>query len=213
MKNLFYPLIVAWLLCAASSLSADIVITVEVDPPVLGGDIARVSFFGSSSTSQQITGINLPVDIGPAGTILPTELSFLGMLDSSGLDSPSVENEIGGVSGSLNTSSAILSLNNTDAVVNVTGFAPVTLSSTDSLLFDLLVQVAPGAAPGSFPVFINSGDTLGNGFNFGIFDGNGQEISLNDITVAAGSVNIVPEPSSAVLVMVCGSFMAFRRRR
>lgn len=215
MKYLLPLIAMGLMLCVSNSLVADVTISVEVDPPVDAGDIARVSFFGSSTTGQQISGLNIPVDIGPVGVGLPAELSFLGATGTNDIDSPSVENEIGGVAGGLNTNSTFLTLNNTDAIVNVIGFPAVTLSTTDTLLFDLLLQVDSAAPIGSFPVAVNNGDTNGNGFSFNVLDESGGEISSADVSVVSGSVNIigVPEPGSLTLICFISGYIATRRRR
>ena len=209
-------LAIGLLLVATTCLQADVTITVETDPPVGAGDIARVSVFASSTTGQSISGLNLPVDIGPTGNSLPPELSFLGAVGTNDSASPSVENEIGGVAGGLNTSPTFLTLNNTDAIVNAVGFSPVILTTADTLLFDLLVQVDPSATTNSFPVFINTGGQNGNGFSFNLFAGDGAEINDGDIAVNAGSVNItaIPEPTTLALFGFFGlaGFASNRRR-
>ena len=89
------------------------------------------------------------------------------------------------------------------------GFAPVTLSTSATLLFDLQLEVDPTAPTGSFPISINSDGT------FFEIAAPGGVVSRSDITVNSGSVNIVgvPEPTSALVVLACGGLVLSRRRR
>lgn len=198
MKKILMYVCFAVLMCTSAAY-ADVIIDIEIDPPVNAGDLASVSFFATSNTSQQITGLNLPIDVGADGMGLPAELSFA---------SAPLINALSAVP-DLNLAPAPLSIDNVDGIANVVGFAPVTLSTSATLLFDLQLEVDPTAPTGSFPISINSDGT------FFEIAAPGGVVSRSDITVNSGSVNIVgvPEPTSALVVLACGGLVLSRRRR
>ena len=209
--KLMFASAIILLLGSWNTASADIVFSVEVDPPVNAGDTATVSFFASSDVAggQALSGFNLPIDFGNDGN---------GISGGFSIPDPSIPgdpaNPINAINGNASLNSAALqnSLAGSDTIVNLSNGSLFTIGSAPTFLFDLLINTPANATVGSFPVSIADD----SGF-FSVTAADNTILSgTSSADPAGGSVNIVatiPEPTSTVLLVAGLAGVAMRRKR
>ena len=157
-------------------------------------------------------GFNLGIDVSPAGTGLPSGITFnaTAVSGSTMFASPNLNTTFNGPPVNLNI----------DGIVNSSASSGgVLTNNVAATVFNLRFDVAGGVAPGSYAINFASNaltsvtDSAGTSLNLG---------SASGYTLNNGAINItaVPEPSSlalAGLVVVCATGYAgrskFRRKK
>jgi hypothetical protein len=166
--------------------AADFVIIIEHEQVSPGGTV-EVGVYATSSAGHNISGFNLPLDVGADGKeTLPNGFTFRdpiirnALFSNTGYDVPEPQ----------------ITIVDVDAIPS--GFVPaiqaVTLSNVPTKLFDLVFDVGPAVPIGTvIPLRIVS-DPLG------LFNITSPSLAVATNPplgeVARGSITVVPEPSS-----------------
>lgn len=186
---------------------ANIVISIEHELVAPGG-VALVGVFASSNMGDNISGFNLPLDIGADGKRpLPTGFTFRV---------PPLSNLLFSNTG-FNMPEPQITIANVDAIPSgfVQANQAVTLSAVPTKLFDIVIDVGPGVPVGTVvPIHILR-DSLGL---FNVTSPNGGIVSVPGVgTPAIGSITVVPEPGSlaqiGTIALLIGAWFRSRQYR
>lgn len=186
-------LLVLALLGVAKSAQADVVVEIANVSTIAGTTsvLVPVTVRGNSN----LTGFNLPFDVGANGIGLPVGITFSSpAFNTAGATLPPAL---------LTSNSAGAAALNADLLVNG-GLILGTTTSTNQTVFNLVFDVASTAAPGTYAINF----TATNAVEFNVSQAGGGAFTL-----ANGSINVVPEPSGSLALLGVGCALLFRRRK
>lgn len=201
-----YIIVLCLLVCGSQALG-DVVINVEIDPPSPANSNTVVTFSATSTTAQEISGFNIPIDFGGTATTGDGEGLPLGF----GFASTPITGPTSFGPPALNTGQN--SVFDIDGIINGGPASPaIELSLIPTILAELVISIDPGVAPGTFAyVHIVNPTTGFNQFNFSGPSGN-IDVSEISIPAGSGSVTVVPEPSAFTLVGLIALLVLLKSR-
>ncbi len=204
MNNFFSKslLTAAAVLASFGVATADVVVEVGNVATTAGSSVS-VGITAFTTASDTLGSIDTPFDFGGDGAGLPAGLTYNGVVDNAGFDfggavgsgaSPREDELVGGLSGA--------------------GISLSASSVSPTLLFTLNFTVDGSVAAGT--VFdINILDTInleGGASDFSVLNAGFTDVAGSPSNGSI-TVNAVPEPGSAILVIAAMAGLAVRRRR
>lgn len=196
----------------ACPANANLILSIENIIVSPGSTNNLLGVFASSNTRETLQSFNLTIDFGNNGRGMPAGFAFPGgTLNNADI-----------ITGPLLTSAVTVTgiaalpappfTQNYEGVFNASGQS-LALSSTPTKLFDILVDVS--ALSGSIPVSIRIGN------NPALFQVQTDallrnEVVTTDLTLASGSITVVPEPGSCLMLagaLVAGCANRWRKKR
>ncbi len=205
MRNLLAVLVCGF--CVQPTM-ADLVFSID-SIVITAGNTASVGVYVAGTAGEGLDAYDLPIDIGSDGRGFPTEITgFTGTDFVSEVNTFTSDVVVTGT-GALPSPPFV---QNYEAVFSDSG-PQITLSSTPTHLFDILLTTSPSFS-GVVPVSITSTTSTPNLFNIVSSAGTFTDSNASGLSVLPGSLTVIPEPSSFLfLSLVFGGCLGARKGR